>query len=70
MKNTTKQEVINSMLELAEKEIIKNQIVADFYAEQVKTQDDETANKTKLKESQVRQTVDFNIKFSEYLKSL
>jgi hypothetical protein len=65
-----KKEVIKSMIELAEKEIIKNTIVADFYATQIKDQDQETANKTKIKEHQVRQTVDFNVKFNEYLKSL
>jgi hypothetical protein len=69
-KKTNRQEVIDSMLDLAEKEIIKNQIIADFYELQASEQDTETSAKTKLKANQVKQTVDFNVKFTEYLKSL
>lgn len=68
--NSVKKEVIKSMIELAEKEIIKNQIIADFYRLQATGQEAEEASKTNAKAGQVQQTVEFNIKFNDYLKSL
>ena len=61
-------DVISKMLEVCEREIIQNGIMADFYdAEAAATEDKEAAAKTRLKASQVRQSVAFNERFRDYV---
>jgi hypothetical protein len=69
-KDTTKTKVIKNLIEQAERELIQNKILSDFYAEYAKEQDEETAAKTLLKKSQIDSTITFNTKFYDYLKSL
>jgi hypothetical protein len=63
-----KQEVINKLLKVTEEEIIKAQIMADFY-ENV-TADESDKPQYILKANQVKSTLAFNQKFYDYLKSL
>lgn len=65
-----KQEVINNLLEVSQKEIIKDEIMIAFYEKLASTQDKETSAKTLLKAEQVKKTLEFNREFNEYLKSL
>lgn len=65
-----KKEVINKLKTTAQEEIIKNTIVHDFYLLQAKKQDEETKAKTLLKAGQIKQTIDFNKDFNEYLETL
>ena len=53
-----------------EKEIIKGEIMIAFYENLAKSQDEETSAKTLLKGEQLKDTLEFNQKFNEYLKSL
>ncbi|MCZ2338037.1 MAG: hypothetical protein LC127_07525 [Chitinophagales bacterium] len=65
-----KQEAINKLLEVTEKEIIQGEIMIAFYEERAKKQEPEEAAKTLLKAEQLRSTLKFNNEFNEYLKSL
>lgn len=67
----TKQTVKEMMIEKAETEIEQNKILADFYGEMIKGEEDkETANKYLIKQSQIKSTLEFNQKFVDYVKTL
>lgn len=70
MKNTIRTEVINKMIDQADREIEQNKILSDFYGILASEQDEETGAKTLLKKTQIDSTVTFNTRFNEYLKTL
>ena len=65
-----KQEVINKLKEVTEKEIIQSELMIAFYKKRAEKQDKEESAKTLLKAEQLKKSLEFNQEFNEYLKSL
>lgn len=70
-KKVTKKAVLEGMITKAEVEITQQKVMIDFYEDIIaKTGNTELANAYKVKQSQMKSTLEFNEKFIDYVKSL
>lgn len=71
MTKTTKEQVLASMIDKSNVEIMQQEVMIAFYENIINEQTDEEAkNKYKIKQSQMQSTLDFNKKFLVYVESL
>ena len=71
MTKTTKEQVLEQMVDKSNVEIMQQEVMIAFYENIINEQTDEEAkNKYKIKQAQMQATLDFNKKFLAYVESL